>query len=235
VNSVGAGWAGWASVISRMVLMRFNGQIVRRVDDVGGFGDGDSNWWRVHGVSPLGGAVDDAGGSWWGCGASGSFSSVLELVESTWFLPFAGPVDDAGGSWWGCGASGSLSSVLGMVESTRFFPFAGPVDDGGGSWWGCGALGSLSRVGIDSRLDNLPSISFAYSSPLRCGGGGSPLGRSHDNVSWDDSFGCHWCVGEDVPTQGVDPLQGDRHWLVGFVLWFSMSSLSMIIDGGGGG
>jgi len=73
-----------------MMSMRFDGQIVRRVDDVGGFGDVDLDWWGVHGFSSLGGAGGDVGGSWWGCGASGSLSSVLGLVENTWFFPLQG-------------------------------------------------------------------------------------------------------------------------------------------------
>ena len=41
-------------------------------------------------------------------------------------------------------------------------------------------------------------------------------------------------MGEDVPMRGGDPLQGDRCWLVEFVLGFLMSSSSMIINGGRG-
>ncbi len=95
------------------------------------------------------------------------------------------------------------------MESAWFVPFAGAVDDAGGSWWGCGASRSLSRVGMDSELDNLPSISFACSSPLRYVGGGSPSGRGHDKGSWDDLLEGDWCVRGGC---SFESLQYDATW-----------------------
>jgi hypothetical protein len=88
-KSVGDGFAGWVTVICRIMSMRFNGQIVR-VDDVVGGDVDDSYWWRVQGWTSFVGVVeevDNALGSWEECGASGSLARVGLVGELDNLLP----------------------------------------------------------------------------------------------------------------------------------------------------